>query len=414
MNRVPGKTVRTGTSRFRESLSGAAAAISPLLCLLAAVAAAAALSLPFTPPPSNTPESFRFAVYGDVQGNHRGGHEKLVRLMLRDELLLVAHPGDMSPNKGRNYDRHFYPGARELAERVSFFPAAGNHDVNWGSRFSRVPFRQFFAPAFEYLGGLPGNDHLRIPDAQKLWYQVRIGPALFIALDSNLFIDEGKYRNTHAFDTYQGYADEQGRWLRQVLESADRDSTILYRFVFFHHSPFASYEQQPFFLFGLGGHPGHREMVVRQQTPAEDNGRTAYLLDLLRLHRVNAVFTGHEHLYERWQEVIRRGGEQVHAIHWIVTGLGGVKPRGRPKYEPEEIRAVLNEPFYRHYLARITELNPDWSSELIHLYPTPEKPDGRFHHYLRVTVDGSGIQFEAVDSEGVVRDGGQIAGVPSR
>ncbi|HUG44082.1 MAG TPA: hypothetical protein VMN76_07575, partial [Acidobacteriota bacterium] len=117
--------------------------------------------------------------------------------------------------------------------------------------------------------------------------------------------------------------------------------------------------------------------------------------------------------YERWKEEIRRNGEQAHAIHWIVTGLGGVKPRGRPKYEPEEIAAVLNEPFYLDYLARIAELDPTWSSELIHMYPTPQQPDGRFHHYLRVTIDGSGIRFEAIDSDGGLRDGGRIADAPS-
>ena len=47
-----------------------------------------------------------------------------------------------------------------------------------------------------------------------------------------------------------------------------------------------------------------------------------------------------------------------HALHWIVSGLGGVKPRGRPDYQEDEIQKLLEEEdTYRDYLKRVSELN---------------------------------------------------------
>lgn len=54
--------------------------------------------------------------------------------MLQERAVLVFNTGDMSPDQGKNYDRHFYPAARKLGERVALFPSPGNHDVAWGSQ----------------------------------------------------------------------------------------------------------------------------------------------------------------------------------------------------------------------------------------------------------------------------------------
>ena len=68
------------------------------------------------------------------------------------------------------------------------------------------------------------------------------GGALFIALDSNLFIDEGKYRKPHAIEPFASYRAEQLRWVRDVLERYRPDPSIRAIFVAFHHSPFVTYE----------------------------------------------------------------------------------------------------------------------------------------------------------------------------
>ncbi len=383
-----------------------------ILLLLAAAWAAGGFTsteplMPFARPDDDGPGGgFSFAVYGDVQDNHRRGHDQLVeRLRKERNLELVFNTGDISPDGGRDYAESFYPAIRELAARVPFFPSPGNHDVAWGSPESRLGFRRFFSPIFSYLAELPDNQHLDSRDGQKLWYALRHENALFIVLDSNLLIDEGKYRKTHRLPAYRDFREEQTRWLRRVLQRHATRPEVRARFVFFHHSPLVTNEtRRP---LGLGGHPGHSRMMLEEpapEEPAEDPVR--HLLDLFRWYRVTAVFSGHEHYYERWQEEIREGGSTVHRLHWLVTGLGGVKPRGRPEYEAPEIERFLGEfQPVREYLSRAGDLSPGWSSTLAHAYPTQESPDARFHHYVRVWV-GRDIRFETVDVQGRVRDSG--------
>jgi len=153
---------------------------------------------------------------------------------------------------------------------------------------------------------------------------------------------------------------------------------------------------------------------VDQTVPSEEPGKRLYLLDLFRQHRVTAVFTGHEHYYERWQEIIREDSQPVHLLNWVVTGLGGVKPRGTPKYKEEKIQKLLEEnEAFRHYLTRSSQLNPTWTAELRHLYPTEESRSGSFHSYVLVTVNSSGVRFQTKDKAGKVRDQGDFSPVGS-
>ena len=146
-------------------------------------------------------------------------------------------------------------------------------------------------------------------------------------------------------------------------------------------------------------------MVVNQTVPSEEGEDPVYLLDLFRKYRVTAVFSGHEHYYERWQEIIRDRGRPVRALNWMMNGLGGVRPRGRPKYDEKEIESLLKKKVYRRYLERISRLDPDWTAELLHLYPTQAGP-ARFHNYVLVTVDGSKVVFQTKGRKGYVRDKG--------
>ncbi|MEE8348204.1 MAG: metallophosphoesterase, partial [Acidobacteriota bacterium] len=313
--------------------------------------------------------------------------------------------GDISRDGGKHYQRDFYPIVRELAERIPYFPAVGNHDVAWGNAASRNPFLNFFRKTFDDLANREDNQHLRDPASQKLWYSFVYGKVLFIILDSNLLIDEGRYRKTHGLEPYRDYLQEQLIWVRDLLSASSHDPQIRAKFVFFHHSPFVSYERKSVPILGFGGHPGHSRMVVNQTVPSKQPGETQYLLDLFRWHRVTAIFSGHEHFYERWREIIRDGDRPIHMLNWVVTGLGGVKPRGQPEYEKEEIDSLLEEGgVYGRYLARLSDLEPNWSSELQHAYPSEESPQARFHHYVRVTVDGSKGWLETIDKSGEVRD----------
>ncbi len=382
--------------------------------LVGVLLAAASSPLPFTPLSDGDVESFSFIVYGDIQDNYRNGHQALVHLMLKEDAAFVVNTGDISSNGGKDYQRDFYPIIQELAKRMAYFPSLGNHDVTWGSPLSRNRFLTFFQQTFDYLGQLENNAHLLEPTTQKIWYSVQYGEALFIVLDSNLFIDEGRYRKTHRLAPYRNYLQEQMMWVRDLLRAASRDPQIRAKFVFFHHSPFVSDEKDPVPFFGWGGHPGHSRMVVDQTVPSEEPGKRLYLLDLFRQHRVTAVFTGHEHYYERWQEIIREDNRPIHLLNWVVTGLGGVKPRGTPKYKEEKIQKLLEETeAFQLYLTRSSQLNPTWTAELQHPYPTEESPSGSFHSYVLVTIDSSGVRFQTKDKSGKVRDQGDFSPVGS-
>ncbi len=332
--------------------------------------------------------------------------------MAKEPVSLVFNTGDISNDGGADYQTEFYPVAEELLKSVPYFPAVGNHDIRWNSPGSRIRFRDFFRNSYDYLARLPINRHLKpVVGNQRLWYAFTYNDVLFVVLDSNLFIDEGKYRRTHSFPEYEGYAEERLIWVRDLLTKSQGDESIKAAFVFFHHSPFVSEENERKIPFlPIGGHPGHGEMVVNQQVPGERQGERMYLLDLFRKTRVNAVFTGHEHYYERWTEVIRQGGRPQHQINWVVNGMGGVTPRGKPEYEESELDALVSKK--EHFVAhreRISSGNPTWSSEFRHAFPNDRQPEARFHNYMVVTIDGPVIRFETKDVTGKVRDQGYFS-----
>lgn len=362
------------------------------------------------PSPSVSP-SFSFIVYGDIQENHQNSHQALIEHMLLEDAAFVVNTGDISRDDGRHYTREFYPVIQKLAQRMPFFPALGNHDVDWGSPVSRFRFSNFFHKTLVYLSTHPGNAHLGDPTSQKLWYSFVYQNVLFMVLDSNLLIDEGHYQSTHALAPYRDYLKQQLIWVRDTLRDSSQDPRIRTRFVFFHHSPFVSDQLDPVPFIGAGGHPGHSHMVVNQRVPSGGSGKTLYLLDLFRKHRVTAVFTGHEHYYERWQETIFENNLPIHRLNWVVSGLGGTRPRGRPEYQEEKIEELFEVgEVYRDYVERIRDVNVGWTARLRHDYPTQKDASGRFHNYILVTVTGSEVSFQTRDKRGEIRDQGYFSG----
>lgn len=380
------------------------------LSSLSWLAAEKAVSAPpvIMPFPELEPETihnpFSFLVYGDVQDSYDDGHRKLVDLMEKEPASFILNVGDMAPDKGKDYDRYFYPEVQNLASQLPFFPAIGNHDIDWKSESGRYPFRSFFQRSYDWLAEQPDNSHLS-PDNQRLWYSFRYATSLFLALDSNLFITSGYYEELQSSPTYRHYREEQLRWVRDVLEKASGDPTIKTKYIFFHHSPFISKENKAF-LGLFGGHENDRKMMVNQQMP-DDESRVRYLLDLFRLHKVTAVFSGHEHYYERWREIIQEDGNPVHTLNWVVVGSGGVKPRSHRKFGDERLSRYFREDkIYHHYLERISEVNPAWTSSLDRVYPDERYPSGKIQNYMLVSVDGTSVEFRTVDVSGQIRDSG--------
>jgi len=356
---------------------------------------------------SSRRDKFSFLVYGDIQDNFKKGHQALVRQMLTEEASLVFNTGDVSDDGGRDYERRFYPVVSELARRLPFLPTIGNHDIRWNRPDSRTRFYSFFQETYRDLASLPGNGRLAEQGNQKLWYSFVFNDTLFVVLDSNFFIDEGHYRKTNLLPAYKGYGAEQLRWVRDLLRGAAKQDSIRAKFVFMHHSPFVSAPtERAVSWLAIGGHPGHSEMLVSLQVPSDQPGESLYLLDLFRETGVTAVFSGHEHYYERWEEVVMEEGRPVRKINWLVTGLGGVKPRGEPIYDNMALQSVMSEKRFVDYQNRAALQDPAWTSSLRHACPNMDQRDGRFNHYVVVTVDGHAVRFQTKDTAGKVRDQG--------
>ena len=141
-----------------------------------------------------------------------------------------------------------------------FFPALGNHD--WATDGAK-PYLDYFE--------LPGNER---------YYELERGPVHLFFVDSDPHEPDGVTRDSR-----------QALWLRDALAR----STAPYKWVLFHHPPFSS-----------GPH-----------------GSTAELQWPFRAWGATAVFSGHDHDYERLD---------VGGMPYVVVGTGGktLYPFGAP------------------------------------------------------------------------------------
>jgi len=244
---------------------------------------------------------FSFVVIGD----NRSGDEvykKLVSMIMERKPGFVVNTGDMITTPGSKQDwTKFWEISKPIT--VPYFLTVGNHDAH-----PKVPLSE---KRYREQVDLPGNE---------LYYSFIAGNSLFIILDSYLDDQEKKITG------------EQLKWLEGTL-AASRQK---HKFVFLHHPLYTD----------LGkGHHAHDS--IDKYPDSRDR-----LEALLAKFKVDAVFAGHEHYYER---------RAVDGIIHIITGGGGA-----PIYDKEEY--------------------------------------GGFNHFVQVTVDGDKVNAEVVDISGKVRD----------
>jgi 3',5'-cyclic AMP phosphodiesterase CpdA len=213
----------------------------------------------------------------------------------------VVYPAD----EERHYDRRFFTPYRELIKEVPVFPVLGNHDVRNGNR---AAFLDNFHPPL----GSPGST--------KRYYSFDWGDAHFVALDSELYYG-GKGSS----------AERQKAFLERDLAATDKR----WKVAFLHRSP-----------YGTSKHGG--------------DDKVRYDLEpLFARHKVDLVFTGHDHVYERTVPI--RG------VTYVVSGGGGRRlyPAGR---------------------GRLTACSRS------------------AHHAVLVRVDGGSLSLEATEPDGTVFD----------
>lgn len=171
---------------------------------------------------------------------------------------------------GKYYGEFIHPYLGKYGPGASeqrFYPCLGNHDWDTGSP---KPHQDYFA--------LPGNE--------RYWEVVK-GPVRFFCVDSDKREPDGT-----AADSVQG------KWLEQRLKAA----TEPHRVVVFHHPAFSS---------GMHGSQAY------MQWPFQAWGATA-------------VYTGHDHDYERFDF-------GVGTIPYVVQGLGGADLRAMSTSRPGSV-----------------------------------------------------------------------------
>lgn len=226
-------------------------------------------------------KNFNFLIFGD-SGTGSDEQKQLASLMENQDADLIIHTGDLAYNRGsyEEIQKNVLDIYKELFAKSAFYPSLGNHD--YGTE-KGDPFIKTFQ--------LPGNER---------YYSFKYNDVLFIALDTNEPLNESP--------------NEMLPWLQKTLENSNSKWTIVY----FHHPPFSS----------KGLHGEDKEVQER-------------LVPILEKNKVDFVFSGHEHNYQRTC-YIQNGSCQGSGVLYIVTGGGGAPlyPVGKEEwYTAKQISA---------------------------------------------------------------------------
>ena len=260
----------------------------------------------FRTAPAGLNSCFTFAVIGD---SGHGGKNQLAMAALLEHLEpdLVLHTGDVVYPSGedRHYDPRFFTPYRELIKETPVFPTLGNHDVQRGN-----------GTAYLKNVYLPSNN----PQDTERYYSFDWGNAHFTSLDSELYYEDSG-----------GNLDEQRAWLESDLAETRQP----WKIVFLHRPLYSSSEH------------GSDKMIREDLEP------------IFSRCKVNMVFSGHDHDYER--TIPMKG------VTYIVSGGGGRDLYGAGRSE--------------------------WTAF-----------SKSTHHVVLVRVNGKRLSLEAVESAGAVVD----------
>jgi 3',5'-cyclic AMP phosphodiesterase CpdA len=213
-------------------------------------------------------DTLRIALYGDSRDGH-APHRRIVEEIAQRDFDVVVHTGDIvrSADDQQDWVEHL-AATLPLSSRTPLILALGNHELyNTGRGGLDVE------PLAKAMAEIPppADPIAREVGAPLAAFHVRVGPALFISLDSNQSLAQGT---------------KQLQFLERVLE---QKGDARYTFVAFHHGPMSSGPHGP--------HPDSRDIVR-----------------VLEKYKVTAVFAGHDHIYER---LVHDG------ITYFVSGGGG-------------------------------------------------------------------------------------------
>ena len=271
-----------------------------------------------TAPAAAVTPQFSFIVYGDTRRNPEH-HAQVVASMTEtaSDAKLTLHVGDcvVDGRIRQDWEPNFFDIAAPISRHIPLYPAGGNHDYAEDS----ANYRDFFA--------LPQN---------------RTTPELFYSFD---------YGNSHFINLYVpstgattcDIGTPQYTWLEADLAANQNKEHIFVTL----HSP----------LYSSSNHGSD----VHLQTQ---------LRPLFEQHHVEAVFSGHDHMYERSYPLTNGERDDENGVTYFVVGNGGA-------------------PLYG-----FSGSAPAWSAYR----------DATYYGFLKVEVNGSAVAYRAIDTSGYVMD----------
>ncbi|HXN34498.1 MAG TPA: metallophosphoesterase [Polyangiaceae bacterium] len=213
-----------------------------------------------TAPAQESGAQLKFLVYGDDRTDP-AAHAAVVRALVATPSDFLVNTGDMVEDGGRAEDwQAFFDVESPLLRDRALFVAIGNHELyddRAGANFAR------------YFG-------FAAPDGRLQPYGTfRLSNVRFFFLNS----------------LHDWSSGEERRWLEAELGRSDGEPGVGWRIAVMHHGPWSA-----------GPHGANAALIA------------AHVPELLAAHRVDLVFAGHDHIYER--------GENA-GIKFVTSGGGG-------------------------------------------------------------------------------------------
>lgn len=239
-----------------------------------------------TAPRPNSGAAVTFLVYGDNRSDD-DAHAAVVRAMMQVPSDFVVQTGDMVSDGGsaQNWQRFFDIEKAMLRERP-LLAAIGNHELYDDA--SGGNFARYFG-----FSGAPGGP--------RPYGTARFGDVRFFFLNGMDGWSSGEERS----------------WLERELARADDEAGLVWRFAVVHQSPWSA-----------GPHGPNVQMVE------------GHVPELLAAHKIDLLFAGHDHLYERGD---------AGPIKYLISGGGGA-----PLYRDIHVTATTRRVEAVHHFIEVT------------------------------------------------------------
>ncbi len=332
------------------------------------------------------------------------GYIQNLKVIRQRQPSFVAIAGDLVQSGGEQRDwDEFWKHNADLATSSVILPALGNHEYFGGpgelGRYKTEDSERAIRKYQSYFD-LPDNNSSNQLLSER-YYTLDYGVVTLIVLDATDGLPHRSDQDTNwglrgetdggqAPDWHPG--SEQYGWLMEQLQQAQQESH--FTFVMFHGAPYSSgvHARPP----GIkAGEDGLSAQPIRSLTP------------LFLYYGVDAVFSGHDEMYEHSAlhgvEISPEGHNRDHTIHFYDVGIGGDGLRG-------PVEDVLNP--HQVFLAH---------SDAPEIYNTDGvlQDGGKHYGHLEVNIDRNSAgqwqaQLDPVYIFPLMNGGGQVLGFERR